>query len=315
VPLVARNAAVGAPALSMSSVGPVTFLCANTEDYDPRQAFVPSFKHAPGIMGAADGRMGPVVRASLETHPSAWSGVKLVAGKVAASWHWLERPNNVNLYHYRLYSHTLGVAAVSFALLAPLGLVGLAIAARRFATLALAYVLVAAVFLPMIGFYVLGRFRAPMVPVLAMFAAFAGVEIVRWAWERRAAAVAAAAVAVAALGAWTWRPVDEPLVGPRDHGAAFDAYYYPRATQAVERQRWDRAAALMADLLAREPEFMKSVGPGRPPRGNDENMTAFLFGNARHLYATSLERLGRGEEAAREKQRAREILEVSERPR
>lgn len=311
-PAIARNAIVRAPLLGLSSVGPITFLCANAGSYDPYAGFAPNLDHAPRIMGATDGRFGPVVTATLRTHGSVGSYVRQVGRKFNMMWHWYEEPNNACHYFHELYSSTLRLAPVTFALLSPLGLVGLALAARRAPSRVMLYAIVGTSVAAMLLFYVLGRFRAPMAPVLAPFAAFAAVRVVERLRARGWWPAAAALAAVAILTVWAWWPLPrgKPLIPFGYYAITANVYYLPRATDAMSRGDFATTEGLMRELLLREPPVVATLSRARRPVGRDENHLAVLFGNFRYLLARALEKQGKKYLAAQEDARAMELLEI-----
>src|SRR5262245_23185218 len=69
LPVLARNLAVGAPPLGLTSVAAVTFVCSNASDIDPGAGFVVS-RYTAKVMGASDGRLGRAVIETLWTHDS-----------------------------------------------------------------------------------------------------------------------------------------------------------------------------------------------------------------------------------------------------
>jgi len=146
-----------------------------------------------------------LVRATLRyvaAHPAAWLG--LLATKVGELLRGAEIPRNANLYADRedswvlsalLWNHGLAVPA---GVLIPFGLVGIALARRdpRRHLLVLGALALQGVFV--VAFFVTDRYRLPMLPLFAIYAAAALVEIARRA---RAGGVRAAAgpAGVAAL--------------------------------------------------------------------------------------------------------------------
>lgn len=136
--------------------------------------------------------------------PAAW--VRLMATKVAELFDGAEIPRNANLYADRSHSRVLaallwkcGVAFPSGVLI-PLGLVGMALVRggpRRHALVLGALALQGAF---VVAFFVTDRYRLPMLPLFAIYAAHALVGIarrLRAGGPRAAAAPAAAAVLLA----------------------------------------------------------------------------------------------------------------------
>ena len=146
---------------------------------------------------------------------------------------------------------------VTFWLIAPLALAGLALAATRIRAAWTLYLLVASVVTPLVIFYVLGRFRAALVAAALPFAAHAAVQICIWLSEpgRRVRGAAAAAAVVLLLAFATGRPLPPgvPLIRPDDWMIPYVLEYGERITATMEAGDSDRAIAAFTGLFAYEP--------------------------------------------------------------
>ncbi|HVH07666.1 MAG TPA: hypothetical protein VNE71_16865, partial [Myxococcota bacterium] len=251
-----------------------------------------------------------LARAALTTHPDVGSYVGQLRRKFAMALCWYEVPNNTNFYYYRLHSRALSLLPVTFALVAPLALLGLALALPRLRQLAVAYLLVAALLAPLLVFYVLSRFRVSLALALIPFAAAALVTLLRWTAERRWGRCAAALVALAVLGAWTWRPLgaDRALIRRADWVVPLEVYYAPRMEDDFRRRDWRAAVALLDRALALEPPEVTALRAGEPPRNDDAVQYASVYGMVHFRLAQALERAGDTERAAKESRIARALL-------
>jgi 4-amino-4-deoxy-L-arabinose transferase-like glycosyltransferase len=294
----ARNVAVGLPPLALSSVGAVTFVNANVEDYPPAVGFFVSLKHAPAVMGASDGRFLPAARAALATHPSASSYLRQLLAKLAVAWNGYEVPDNCSFYLYRLYAGILWLP-VTFYVLGPLALLGLLLAIRvprAWPLLLLALSSLAG----MLVFYPSSRFRAPLAAAVIPFAALAAVETGRLLADRRWARALLCLVAVALGFAWTSRP----LAGGRaqlrgdDCRLPFLLFYGPRLEAARARGDWACAADEMAEAARFEPRLVRELSAQRPPSDEDAYQCGFVYASAHANAAHALRQTGRAEEAA-----------------
>ena len=199
-----------------------------------------------------------------------------------------EIPRNQEIYPARAWSPVLRVLlwkvpglAFPFGLLLPLAVVGLGVAWRRAPVLAASVVLLG---LAVAAFFVTGRYRAPLVPLLALFAA-AGV---RWAAVEASgrARVGAGVVAVAVylvanlgqgpmplrmnpdaeqgLAHWLEREGRRPEALAfyerlaREAPSSFDAWYGVAQLARVLGQPTEAAAAL-ARIRGLEPEFLDTA--------------------------------------------------------
>jgi hypothetical protein len=307
-PAVARNVAVGVPPLALSSVGGLVFIESNAVDFHPGVGFVVS-EHTRDIMGKTEGRFWPTVRETLRTHPDGWSVLRLLGAKLATVWHWYEIPNNANFYYFRLHSAVLRRLPVTFFLLSPLGLVGLVLAAPTIRRSWPLYLLVACHVTHLLVFYTLARLRIPLLPALAPFAALTLVELGRGVAARRPLRVVVVATAVLAVALWTGRPLPAglPLVGTVDYWAAYHTFYKPQIEQAQRDDDPARAADVFRASLAFEPDAVRALDAAHPPSDGATADLANLFGSVHEAYGEELQRAGRGDEAQREAERAREL--------
>jgi 4-amino-4-deoxy-L-arabinose transferase-like glycosyltransferase len=299
LPAVARNVAVGAPPLALSSVGPVTFAGANIAGAPLGRGFHSATAELPDIMGPADGRFLPVIRRTLATHDGVGAYVAYLAKKLAIALHHFEIPNNANFYLFQLYSPVLRVLVVNFALVGPLAVVGigLTLAARRQA--GSLYLLVITSIVPLVAFYVLARFRAPLQAGLIPFAALALVQLATAVRSRRWGRVAAVAGGVVVVGLWTWQPLasDRALTQRSDHEGVYEAYYQAAHEAAAARGDYVQAAAAMAELCDHMPPPLHET-PLPQPLDPDSAWNAAFFAQVWDARAKYLSAAGRSAESA-----------------
>ncbi len=134
-------------------------------------------------------------RRFISGHPGSWA--KLLVKKLSFVTSSYELPQLENYDFQRRYSALLRLPLPSFALVAPLGLVGLFLSIRRRAPLLLMLFLATQI-VGVVAFFVVARYRLPVVPVLIVGAAYGVTEFWRMARERswRALAIGAAAIAI-----------------------------------------------------------------------------------------------------------------------
>lgn len=172
---------------------------------------------------------------------------------------------NQAIYPARHYSPVLSVLlwkvpglAFPFGLLAPLALLGLAVAWRRAPLLAS---IVALYTLAVVAFFVVARYRVPLIPYLAMFAA----EAVRWFVSAVTARKAAAAAGVAALYAAS--NLGQGAMSTRMNADA----EYSLAAQLQEEGRAEEAKAHYKEALHDRPDYSEAwvnLGVLEASRGN-----------------------------------------------
>lgn len=315
VPVVARNMTVGAPALSLSSVGALAFICANTADYDPADGFFVSERYVPEVLAQSDNRFVPAVVETLRTHSGVASYLRQLWGKFYYTWHWYEKPNNANLYYYRLHSRVLRFLPVTFLIVAPLGIVGLFMEARRIVALGPLYALVLKCLAPLVLFYVLSRFRMPLMAALIPFAALVLVRLGESLWRRHWGAASVLAISCVLLLLWTAQPLPpgNPRIRRPDYTAPWRTYYGPEAQRAGEEGHWRKAARLLGEFLDLSPPSVREIGLAAPLRAPlpAEIPLVQLIGNVHLYHAEALAKSGRAAESLEEKRRAVELLRAA----
>jgi 4-amino-4-deoxy-L-arabinose transferase-like glycosyltransferase len=308
-PALVRNVVVGAPALSLSAVGPVTFAAANTVDYPPEVGFFASTTHLPRIMGETEGAAASTAIAALRTHPDVESYLDLVRRKLAAMWRWYEIPNNTNFYFYRLNAPVLQWLPVGFAFAAPFGLLGMLLAWKHRGRAWLLYWSVAASASTMVLFYVLSRFRGPLLAAFLPFAAFAVVELVRWALDGRLVRAGAALAAAVALVVWTARPLpnDAPAIRSADWIVAYRVGYATELNEARQRDDWRAITAILERSLEVRPEEVERVLATNTLSGRNDVPLAKLYAQVYEQFAFALRKVGREADARAADERLRRL--------
>ncbi len=249
LPVVARNVALGARPLAFTTRGPWEFVNGNASastgvDWFPEATRETLLRgQARSIFLESQGSFTGAVLGALRTHAGQplrflWLQWK----KLAAFFNAREIPNNLDDYVLR---SRIPILAVTLGLwpLAPLSLLGIALSLRRFRERFVSLGFVAIWTLGSVAFYVLSRFRAPVLPFLALFAMAALAALVDLARRRRFTALGIALAALAALGAWTWPRGRIP--GPEERALLY-------AQSLLEESRFPANLHLDPDLFALE---------------------------------------------------------------
>lgn len=256
--------AVGAPLFSSSSVGAITIVAANVHDTRTISNWIPDTEQCADIMGRSGGRFGAAAIAALQTHPSAGSYLGLLWTKFQRVLNGTEWPNNENYYFYKSLVPTLQVAFLDFFWIAWAAAAGILFALfyrKKYPALYLAMLVQLAILL---GFYVLGRFRVPLVALCLPFAAYALLECLRFAQSSLKASLAKIAVAALCFYwiAWkNYRP-DVSMLDPTDYIVLYETVYRDRIQQLADAQQWEKAATLHAEFLDTEPAVIRNLKPG-----------------------------------------------------
>lgn len=256
LPVVARNLAVGAAPFALTSVGPVTFAASNTPGYPPALGWYPDPEQVAAVLHEGH-TMLPVASATIARHGSVFGWLQLLVQKGLQVLHELEIPNNTSLLYDQTVWTTLRWLPVGFALVFPLALVGLIVALRRrLLPASYGWMLLVTVG-PLVLFYVLSRFRLPLLALLLPPAAF-GLLSVLTAARARAWGRLAWMVPLLLGSAWFLaRDLEpRPLVA-RGHNYRLDVenHWAPRIEEALHRNDLRRAGLLLVQARRRAPDL------------------------------------------------------------
>jgi tetratricopeptide (TPR) repeat protein len=133
----------------------------------------------------------------IRENPGRWAG--LLLDKLLTYFTDYERPDNYAFDNFGRFIPLLSWPLPRFGWVAPLGLVGLALSWRRWPELLPLHATMGAYLLSALLFFTQSRYRMPMIPLLALFAAHAAVEMFRAARSRRLGLLAWSVPATAAL--------------------------------------------------------------------------------------------------------------------
>jgi hypothetical protein len=287
LPFAARNLAVGQPALHLSSQGRKVFVASNMPD-SPGAGWVITPQAEEALAAPGRGAIAAVARGAIE-HPGGFALLQL--RKLHALFASYEIPNVANFYLWRERSRWLAALPVAVHAIAALALPGIALCLRRREARVPLWIAAgaAATVLP---FYVIARFRMPLVPFLCLFAG-ATLEAVFAALRRRdlrRAGALAAGVALAALA--TTSPVRE-RIEPGSH----------RSLGALYEQAGDldAAAAEYRRALAKRAGFARAA----------EDLVCLELERGRFAEAAEAARLHLA--ARPENAHARRLLEIAQR--
>jgi len=208
LPVTLHNALVGRDFVLIASQGGVNFFIGNNPQSDGVTAVVPGTRATwwggyHDTIALAEQAEGRPLRPSevsaywyrqglgfIGTQPGAW--LRLMLRKLLILWNGFEQPNNTLIYAagwsssvLRTLVGPLGPIWAPFGLLAPLSLVGGGLALiRRRRALYPGLAFVGLYSLTVIAFFVCDRYRIPLIPALALLAAYAAVEMVQLARRR-----------------------------------------------------------------------------------------------------------------------------------
>ena len=274
LPVGVRNLVVGGElALTTSQMG-TNFYIGNNRDADGSYVGLrpgrgtPEFEQADAISLAEQrlGRrltpretsrywLGESVR-FIRSEPGRW--LRLMARKTLLFWNAHEISDAEDLYFYQRWSWLLrALAAVwSFGALFPLAAAGACVLWPRRRELLLLYAMVLATSVGVIAFYVFGRYRLPIVPLLILFAAAGAVEAAKAVAGRRWRSLAVWTGALLSAGLLARAPLfdrEERLAGS----------FYCWSNVLAEAGRTDEAIEVGREAIrhdARMPEAHYNLG-------------------------------------------------------
>ena len=259
-PVALRNLAVGAPAMEITTRGPIEFINGNNR-----------WHRGIGWFDGSDRRISSYAR---ETLAAADGGLLLTVARVMGDWSAdlpglvvlqirktgfllapFEMPNNASYSYFRENSVLLRFATLSFYWISPLALLGLILSVRRWSDFMTLYLFLAVGSAVTIAFYVIARFRAPLVPGLMLFAGFGLWSILAQARSGRGwwAAVSCLIVLGGFMVNTATTYADRDLTRPQDYFIAMKAYRSRgRPIEAIEQAERGRALFPGFSEFARE---------------------------------------------------------------
>lgn len=196
LPVTIRNVAIGKQFVILSAAGPETFRITNSYDSTPLNFRYPALPQMP---------------------LSSWAFWRHQLLKAGFFWWGFEVPQNVNFYLFQSVSCALEIPVVTYWMLVPLFTAGLWLARREWRLFLPLWLFGLAYYLSVVAFHIVGRFRLPLVPLFAVFAASAAVAGWHLARQREWGRLARGA-AVVGLLMLACRPWGFPLIYPVDHG-------------------------------------------------------------------------------------------------
>ncbi|MFQ5700349.1 MAG: glycosyltransferase family 39 protein [Acidobacteriota bacterium] len=230
-PVVARNLAVGAPVLQMTTRGPVEFINGNNRWYrgigwfdgaDERVS-----RYARRVLTSTDDRLLPTILHVVHDWSDAPAGyLGLQARKLGFFFAPFEMPNNASYSYFRQRSPFLRYGTITFFWLSPLAVVGLIASLKRRREMAILYLFLVVGIGFTILFYVIARFRAPLMPAMMILAGsgvWAIVSAIRRPTAHRLLTSGTLFLGVLAANVAFDQP-DRKLIRPEDFRIAIQGY-------------------------------------------------------------------------------------------
>jgi 4-amino-4-deoxy-L-arabinose transferase-like glycosyltransferase len=261
MPVMIRNMTEGAPVVSLSNTGTLSFVTMNNVKFESFIGWNMSTKFLSEIMGSSNGKLFKAILPTLMTHPSPGSYFSQLWDKIHATFSWFEIPNNVNFYFYREFVQVLWITFISFLVLSPLALIGIVVALMKKINAWPLYLMILVFLFPMLAFMVLARYRIILAPVLIPFAAFTVSELFSpWKGYRNWLVIFSLVI----IGYWASKPGDERVhrVTKEDYSGMWSIHYGEPVKKALDQKQWKSIVASLNDYFARyEPDDIKNIKP------------------------------------------------------
>ncbi|NNE44565.1 MAG: tetratricopeptide repeat protein, partial [Gemmatimonadetes bacterium] len=234
--------------------------------------------------------------------------------KFAHFWSTYEIPQIEHFGYFRQFSLPLRGPVLTFGIIGPLALLGMALVLRRPGPWLLPLLFVVAYSTSIILFFVLARYRLPVLPALLPFAAMAALRIVDWGTERRFVPIGGS---VAALAGLSWL-MHANFYGI-DETKGIAQIVYRHGIVADSQGDWDTAIAHYEEALRLKPDYPKghlNLGVDLARVGRRDEAMAHLaeaerldptYYRAPYNQGSLLEDTGRHDEAAEAYARAVEL--------
>ncbi|HEX7227194.1 MAG TPA: glycosyltransferase family 39 protein, partial [Candidatus Binatia bacterium] len=172
----------------------------------------------------------------IKTQPLDW--LRLLAKKWMLLWNGREIEDSDDFYIYNQWSSLLGVLGRlnHFGVLAPLAAVGLLVSLGEWRRLWLLYLMILALAASVAVFYVFGRYRFPLVPLLVLFAGTGSMQIISFYKHRQWRPLFGATAVFCACAIFTnWPLFEYSGPGAAGYNNLSNAYYKQgRVEEAIQ---------------------------------------------------------------------------------
>ncbi len=301
MPVILRNTTVGAPLFSTSSIGAITFVATNTQHTNAISRWQPEAAKYAEIMGKTNGKFMPAAFQTIQTH-DVGSYLHLVWSKFKSTLNGQEWPNNENYYFYKATVPILRWTFIDFYWIAGLGIAGILFALyyrKKCSTLYLGILLHLAI---MIGFYVLGRLRAPLAVLMLPFAAYCLIECLRFAQVTRKVALTKIAVAALCIFLFSYQFYRQRvnMLDLADYNVLYELVYFDRVKSSAEARQMNEAISVHNDFLKYQPDFITRIRPNQILKSPPEVELLSYFANHHQIHSYLYEDSGNKIMAAKE---------------
>lgn len=164
--------------------------------------------------------------------------LRLLRQKWSLFWNGYEIPDVEDFYFFRREFPILKFAPFQSAFLSPLALLGICLSVRAWRRFFLLYGMLGAMIVGMLLFFVNSRYRAPLLPILSLFASFGCLRLVGFLRQKQPYALLGSLFLLFHLALWTGTdlPVVEGGIGHYNAAIAYThAGLFDKAIQQLNR--------------------------------------------------------------------------------
>lgn len=312
-PVILRNATVNAPLFSSSSIGTITFVATNVRHTSAISRWQPEAEKCAEIMGKTNGRFIPAAFETIRTH-NLGSYVQLLWSKFESTMNGQEWPNNENYYFFKETVPILKLTFLDFYWIAGIGIAGLFFSLyyrKKMSVLYLGILLHMAI---LIGFYVLGRLRAPLVILMLPFASYCIIVCLGFAKYTRKLALTQIAVAAFCVFWFSYRSYHQRInmLDMTDYNVLYEIAYFDRIKNKAESGQMNEAISIHAEFLKYQPNFIKTIKPNQLLKSYSEIALLDYFANHHQIHAYLYGDSGNKEVEAREQEKYNLMKQVAD---
>lgn len=297
-PLVARNMYAGVAPFGFASTGSIAFITANNAEASPYN--IMQIELTQDILDNTGGDFGKAVLATLKTHSGPGSFLKLMWQKFTALWHHQDIPNNANFYFFRQYGFVLSIAFVTPFILSPLIILGLILALVNKVRAWPLYIMASVLFISLMAFFVLSRFRTPFYSVMIPFAGYAIYSLIRMIVPFQKWLILYIMI-LAGLFTWTLHPNPYEIQKIRyaEYAVTYEYHYIPRINRYLDEGNDIEVKKLFEELIHLEPVHIRSLNQYNKAIYLEDALFAEFYIEVYSYYAQYLSYTGRDVRASR----------------
>jgi 4-amino-4-deoxy-L-arabinose transferase-like glycosyltransferase len=299
MPLFIRNYKVGAPLTSVAGHGAIVFVTGNEKGVEPTQIFLVDSTMTSTVLAKTDAQMLPTIIESIKSHDSIWDYLGLLIGKFFAIFHWVEIHNNINYYFYQHLTPILNWTSITHFIIAPLGLVGLCMAYKRYRfQLMPLYAAFFVCFFPMLIGLVFARFRVNLMVVLIILSGFLLAELIKMFSEKdRKARLWLGALVLTLLITSNARTTKFTPVQAWEYEQVYNQFYVKDIKQNALDNKPEKCLALIDEFLCFTPSYIDDLNAENKTTDNEQKYIAHYLTNIFDMKVKILRGMKRESEA------------------